>query len=89
MFMDQVNRKLLKPKDVRAYHPSLNEQRLARLRLEGGGPEFIKLGRSVYYDAADIGAWLDKNRRRSTSDPGATPVSPSDRTGGNSSTANT
>ena len=66
--MDQVNRTLLKPKDVKVYHPSLNEQRLARLRLEGGGPAFIKLGRSVFYDPADIDAWLDANRRHSTSD---------------------
>ncbi len=68
--MDQRNRTLLKPKDVSAYHPSLNEQRLARLRLEGDGPTFIKLGRSVYYDPVDIHEWLDKNRRRTTSDTG-------------------
>jgi hypothetical protein len=66
--MEQVNRTLLKPEDVRAYHPSLNQQRLARLRLDGCGPAFIKIGRSVFYDKRDIDNWLDVNRRNSTSE---------------------
>ena len=66
--MEQVNRTLLKPEDVRAYHPSLNQQRLARLRLDGCGPAYIKLGRSVFYDPRDINHWLDVNRRNSTSE---------------------
>ena len=39
-----------------------------KLRLTGGGPVFIKLGRTVVYDVDDLDAWLAKNRRHSTSE---------------------
>lgn len=39
-----------------------------KLRLVGGGPKFVKLGRRVVYDPADLDAWLNANRRASTSD---------------------
>ena len=42
-----------------------------KLRLYGGGPRFVKLGRRVVYDPADLDAWLEANLRTSTSDPGA------------------
>jgi predicted DNA-binding transcriptional regulator AlpA len=41
-----------------------------KLRLTGGGPAFIKLGRRVVYRIEDLDAWLAENRRRSTSDTG-------------------
>ncbi len=43
---------------------------LEKLRIYGGGPTFSKLGRRVVYRAADLDAWLNQNRRRSTSDSG-------------------
>lgn len=42
---------------------------LAKLRcLSSSGPRFMKLGRAVRYDAADLRAWAAENARRSTSD---------------------
>ena len=41
-----------------------------KLRLTGGGPRYIKIGRRVVYDQADLDEWLAGNRRRSTSDQG-------------------
>ncbi len=34
----------------------------------GGGPAFVKLGARVSYDPADLDAWVEANKRRSTSD---------------------
>ncbi len=39
-----------------------------KFRLTGGGPRYIKIGRAVIYDRADLDAWLDGHRRYSTSD---------------------
>lgn len=46
---------------------------LARWRVEGRGPRWSKLGSSVRYDVADLHAWVDAQRRRSTSDSGPQP----------------
>lgn len=40
---------------------------LARWRLEGCGPKFIKIGRDVMYDLAEINSWIEKNTFSSTS----------------------
>ncbi|MTW16617.1 DNA-binding protein [Rhodoplanes serenus] len=40
---------------------------LNKLRVYGGGPVYIKLGRRVGYDPADLDMWRSANRRRSTS----------------------
>jgi predicted DNA-binding transcriptional regulator AlpA len=41
---------------------------LAKMRLSGDGPAFIKMGRRVAYRPDDIQHWLDTNRRLSTSE---------------------
>lgn len=41
---------------------------LNKLRVRGGGPRFVKIGRRVLYDYADLDSWLDEHRRNSTSD---------------------
>lgn len=42
---------------------------LAKLRVIGGGPPFIKLGARVLYDEADVAGWIaSQGKRRSTSD---------------------
>ncbi len=41
---------------------------LNKLRLQGGGPAFVKLGTRVSYDPCDLAAWLDAQKRRSTSE---------------------
>jgi len=47
----------------------LSKQRLAVLRVIGGGPEYHKLSaRVVRYSRGAINAWLTTNRRRSTSE---------------------
>ena len=59
-----------------ARHLGLSESTLNKLRLTGGGPIFIKLGRRVLYDFKDLEDWLGRHRRSSTSDLG---VSANDR----------
>ena len=41
---------------------------LENWRTLGLGPRFIKAGRRVLYDPADLLAWRDQNRFRSTSE---------------------
>ncbi len=43
---------------------------LEKLRVTGGGPTFIKMGRTVVYDTEDLDAWLVSRRHRSTSEAG-------------------
>lgn len=40
---------------------------LEKLRVSGQGPAYIKVGKAVIYDVADIEEWLATKRRRSTS----------------------
>ena len=54
-----------------AHHLGLSESTLNKLRLTGGGPIFIKLGRRVLYDVKDLEDWLGRHRRSSTSDHGS------------------
>ena len=56
--------------DAAAHHIGLSVSTLNKLRVFGGGPVFLKLGRRVAYDVADLDAWLATKRRRSTSDAG-------------------
>ncbi len=48
----------------------LSVKTLRRWRWAGQGIPFIKLGRSVRYDPAEIEAFIAAGRRVSTSDPG-------------------
>jgi hypothetical protein len=42
---------------------------LAKLRVIGGGPPFVKLGSKVLYEETDVAAWIAaQGKRRSTSD---------------------
>lgn len=41
---------------------------LAKLRMTGGGPRFIKLGRRVRYARSDLDAWIAAGHSASTSD---------------------
>jgi predicted DNA-binding transcriptional regulator AlpA len=47
---------------------NLSPRTLEKHRVNGGGPRFIKLGRSVKYTVEDLVEWITENRRRSTSD---------------------
>lgn len=50
---------------------------LAKARVYGSGPIFVKLGQRVFYDGEDLNGWIEKIKYRSTSDcagsPQATP----------------
>lgn len=48
----------------------LSASTLNKLRVFGGGPVFLKLGRRVAYDVADLDVWIAERRRHSTSDSG-------------------
>lgn len=41
---------------------------LNKLRCYGGGPKFIKIGKKVVYDQADLDAWMAARKRASTSE---------------------
>ncbi|MDL2408742.1 helix-turn-helix domain-containing protein [Rhizobium calliandrae] len=59
-------RRMLRTKQAATY-ANLSEGMLRKLRLIGGGPEYIKLGRVVVYDPNDLEKWIAANRRRATS----------------------
>lgn len=46
----------------------LSVSTLAKRRLRGEPPQFVKLGRAVGYRVTDLEAWLEDSRRASTSD---------------------
>jgi len=45
-----------------AEYCGLSKSLLDKLRCKGGGPVFIRLGRSVVYSTDDLDAWLSANR---------------------------
>jgi len=45
----------------------LSHRTLQALRVRGGGPAFIKLGKTVRYVKADLLQWIEVNRHSSTS----------------------
>jgi predicted DNA-binding transcriptional regulator AlpA len=68
----QLARRMLRTPDAAAYCGS-SASTFEKLRLNGGGPRYVKIGRRVVYDPDDLDAWLAANRRRSTSDLGERP----------------
>jgi hypothetical protein len=57
----------LNTEDAAAY-AGLARSTLEKLRVFGGGPNYIKIGRRVVYDVPDLERWLMAHRRQSTSD---------------------
>lgn len=51
-----------------AYLGNVSTSFLAKRRLTGNGPAFVKLGRRVMYRVEDLDAWVQNNRRVSTSE---------------------
>ena len=56
---------------VAARYVGLSESTLAKLRLNGNGPTYYKLGRRVVYRPADLDQWLQSRTARDTSDADA------------------
>lgn len=48
----------------------LSPRTLEKFRVQGNGPTYRKLNRAVRYARHDLEKWLERGRRRSTSDPG-------------------
>jgi hypothetical protein len=46
---------------------AVTEGCLAKWRLDGNGPRFIRVQRRIAYDPVDVSAWLDARRVSSTS----------------------
>lgn len=66
-----VAKRILRTPEAATY-VGLSVSTLEKMRISGSGPPFVHLGgRAVGYDLADLDAWLDRQRRTSTSDPGA------------------
>ncbi len=60
-------KRMLRTRDAARY-VGLAESTMEKLRLTGGGSRFVRLGKTVVYDPADLDAWLEANKRRSTTD---------------------
>jgi predicted DNA-binding transcriptional regulator AlpA len=56
-----------------AEYVGLSKSSLDKLRVYGGGPLYIKLGRRVVYDRVDLDAWMGSRRVANTSQPVAGP----------------
>jgi len=56
---------------VAARYVGLSESTLAKLRLNGNGPVYCKLGRRVVYRPVDLDHWLESRTARDTSDADA------------------
>jgi predicted DNA-binding transcriptional regulator AlpA len=63
--MNEASRKL-RTEDAARYAGSSGSA-FAKMRCYGGGPRFIKIGRIVVYDTADLDAWLASKTFSSTS----------------------
>lgn len=47
----------------------ISPRTMERMRQDGTGPVFIRIGRLIRYQDSDLEAWLVQRRRTSTSDP--------------------
>jgi predicted DNA-binding transcriptional regulator AlpA len=56
---------------VAAKFVGLSASTLAKLRLNGNGPIYCKLGRRVLYRPSDLEEWLESRTARDTSDADA------------------
>jgi len=59
---------VLRP-DAASEYCGLSCSTLAKRRLRGDPPEYLKLGRAVGYRRSALDAWLAQSQRRSTSEP--------------------
>lgn len=57
----------LRTRDAAAYL-AISPRTLEKYRLTGEGPPFLKIGRAVVYDSADLDAWLADKVRQSTAE---------------------
>ena len=65
--MNDVSKKIMTTNDA-ALRLGLSKSTLAKMRLSGKGPKYIKLGRRVGYLQSDIDQWIQSNKFQSTSE---------------------
>jgi hypothetical protein len=53
--------------DKAARYLNLTTNWLAKLRMSGGGPKFVKMSRRVFYRRCDLDDWIAKRLTSSTS----------------------
>jgi hypothetical protein len=58
----------LVPVSVAARRCSISVNTLAKWRMTGAGPKYVKMGWRVYYDPADIEAFIESSKRISTAE---------------------
>jgi len=58
---------VLSPRGAAAY-TGVSESTLAKLRLTGGGPRFLKLTYKISYRRSDLDAWMASKTHSSTSE---------------------
>ena len=68
-FLGKFRKKLDTPKA--AEYLGLGKSTLDKLRVAGDGPVFIKIGKRVVYDPADLDAWFAAHKHTSISDSAA------------------
>ena len=47
----------------------IKPETVRRMRWDGSGPRFIRRGKRAWYDPADVRAWIEHQKRTSTSAP--------------------
>ena len=52
-----------------AEYLSISPSLLEKMRFQGGGPIYAKLGRAVIYEVGDLDGWMDARKRGSTLEP--------------------
>jgi predicted DNA-binding transcriptional regulator AlpA len=67
---DVTSRKKLSTYEAAAYL-GLGKSTLDKMRVTGIGPAFIKIGKRVVYDPADLEAWSAQHKRSNTSQSAA------------------
>jgi len=65
--MQQVEHRYLTTKEAAA-RVRLSESALEKKRVDGTGPIFVKLGKSVRYEATALDEWIAAGRHKSTAE---------------------
>ena len=60
--------KRLRPPQAAEYLGGLSTSTLAKWRVSGFGPRYLRVGARIVYEQADLDEWLISRRRRHTAD---------------------
>lgn len=62
---------LLSQREAATYLGGISHRTLESWRVSGGGPVFVRIGRSIRYRRSDLEAFIASGARRNTSEAGA------------------